>query len=42
MKNYLIVGASSGIGRSLVNLLKSDGNHVYGTYFTNNEFKYDV
>ena len=42
MKNYLIVGASSGIGRSLVNLLKPDGNHVYGTYFTNNEFKNDV
>jgi len=32
MKNYLIVGASSGIGKSLFEKLGSSGNQVYGTY----------
>lgn len=33
MKNYLVVGASSGIGRELANLLATNGYQVYGTYF---------
>lgn len=32
MKNYLIVGASSGIGQSLANLLAESGHQVYATY----------
>ena len=32
MKNYLIIGASSGIGKSLAEHLASDGNRVFGTY----------
>lgn len=32
MKNYLIVGASSGIGRELASVLKLNGHKVYGTY----------
>ncbi|MEZ5009918.1 MAG: SDR family oxidoreductase [Chitinophagales bacterium] len=32
MKNYLIVGASSGIGKSLAESLAKEGNKVYGTY----------
>ncbi|GAB2784594.1 SDR family oxidoreductase [Rhabdobacter roseus] len=32
MKNYLIVGGSSGIGRELVQLLASAGHQVYATY----------
>jgi NAD(P)-dependent dehydrogenase (short-subunit alcohol dehydrogenase family) len=32
MKNFLIVGGSSGIGESLVNVLKLKGVHVYATY----------
>ncbi len=34
MKNYLIVGASSGIGRQLALTLASRGSRVYGTYLT--------
>jgi NAD(P)-dependent dehydrogenase (short-subunit alcohol dehydrogenase family) len=34
MRKYLIVGASSGIGKSLAIKLKEDGNLVYGTYNT--------
>ncbi|MCB0703864.1 MAG: SDR family oxidoreductase [Saprospiraceae bacterium] len=33
MKNYLIVGASSGIGKSLALQLATEGNQVVGTYF---------
>lgn len=33
MKNYLIIGASSGIGQALANLLKGRAN-IYGTYNT--------
>ena len=32
MKNYLIIGASSGIGAALANILNSEGNNVIGTY----------
>jgi NAD(P)-dependent dehydrogenase (short-subunit alcohol dehydrogenase family) len=32
MKNYLIIGASSGIGKSLAELLNQDGHRVFGTY----------
>lgn len=35
MANYLIVGASSGIGKQLSQQLAQSGNHVYGTYFKN-------
>ena len=34
MANYLIVGASSGIGRQLADQLASQGHQVYGTYNT--------
>lgn len=34
MKNYLIIGASSGIGLELSRLLVESGNQVYGTYKT--------
>lgn len=32
MKNYLVIGASSGIGKELTALLLRDGHRVYGTY----------
>lgn len=32
MKNYLIIGASSGIGKSLANKLADLGNQVFATY----------
>lgn len=32
MKNYLVAGASSGIGKELVSLLNRDKHKVYGTY----------
>jgi NAD(P)-dependent dehydrogenase (short-subunit alcohol dehydrogenase family) len=35
MKNYLIIGASSGIGKYLSELLNKNGHRVYGTYYTN-------
>lgn len=35
MKSYLIIGASSGIGRSLSQMLIAEGNDVYGTYHSN-------
>lgn len=34
MKNYLIIGGSSGIGRALVEQLVSEGHQVYATYHT--------
>lgn len=33
MSNYIIIGASSGIGLEVAKLLSSNGNRVYGTYF---------
>ena len=35
MKNYLIIGGSSGIGKSLVTQLQSKGFNVYATYNKN-------
>ena len=35
MKNYLIIGSSSGIGESVAELLSQSGHQVYGTYFKN-------
>lgn len=35
MKNYLIIGASSGIGRQLAKKLVEGGHRVYGTYKNN-------
>ena len=35
MKNYLVIGGSSGIGLSIVNQLVNTGNNVYSTYFSN-------
>ena len=32
MKNYLIIGASSGIGKALADQLVAEGNKVFGTY----------
>jgi NAD(P)-dependent dehydrogenase (short-subunit alcohol dehydrogenase family) len=34
MKNYLVIGASSGIGLNLANLLEQAGNAVFGTYYS--------
>jgi NAD(P)-dependent dehydrogenase (short-subunit alcohol dehydrogenase family) len=34
MKNYVIIGASSGIGEKLASMLAESGNHVFGTYNT--------
>jgi len=33
MKNYLIIGGSSGIGKALVSQLSQEGHKVYATYF---------
>ncbi len=38
MKNFLIVGGSSGIGKAIATQLSQEGNRVYATYFTNTEF----
>ncbi|MGC8865528.1 MAG: SDR family NAD(P)-dependent oxidoreductase [Bacteroidales bacterium] len=35
MKNYLVVGASSGIGNQITRLLSEMGHHVWGTYYKN-------
>ena len=39
MKNYLIIGGSSGIGLSIVNQLIDKGHQVYSTYNSNSEDK---
>lgn len=38
MKNYLIIGGSSGIGKAIRQQLISSGNNVYATYFQNDTF----
>jgi NAD(P)-dependent dehydrogenase (short-subunit alcohol dehydrogenase family) len=38
MKNYLIIGGSSGIGKTTREKLISTGNKVYATYFQNDTF----
>lgn len=35
MKNFFIIGGSSGIGRALSKQLTTAGNQVYGTYYKN-------
>ncbi len=35
MKNYLVIGASSGIGKALSEMLSQDDNQVFGTYHSN-------
>jgi NAD(P)-dependent dehydrogenase (short-subunit alcohol dehydrogenase family) len=35
MKNYLVIGGSSGIGKALVNLLAEDHHKVFATYYLN-------
>jgi NAD(P)-dependent dehydrogenase (short-subunit alcohol dehydrogenase family) len=35
MKNYVVIGASSGIGKELTQILIEAGHKVYGTYCTN-------
>lgn len=37
MKNYLIIGGSSGIGKALTELLSSQGHKVYATYCNNEQ-----
>lgn len=37
MKNFLVVGASSGIGQTLASQLKDAGHQVFGTYFKHGE-----
>ena len=38
MKNYLIIGGSSGIGKAIRQQLISSGNNVYATYFQKDTF----
>lgn len=35
MKNFIIIGGSSGIGKSLVEILEADNNNVFATYNSN-------
>tara|TARA_Y100000766_G_scaffold61010_1_gene50261 strand:+ start:110 stop:805 length:696 start_codon:yes stop_codon:yes gene_type:complete len=35
MKNYLIIGGSSGVGNELVKILENQGNNIIATYNTN-------
>lgn len=37
MQNQVIIGASSGIGRALAQMLANEGHHVYGTFNKTNE-----
>jgi NAD(P)-dependent dehydrogenase (short-subunit alcohol dehydrogenase family) len=38
MKNYLIIGGSSGIGKAIREKIISEGNNVFATYFQNDTF----
>ena len=42
MKNYFIVGASSGIGRYIAESLSAAGHNVYGTYYSNDLIDHDT
>jgi NAD(P)-dependent dehydrogenase (short-subunit alcohol dehydrogenase family) len=35
MKNYIIIGGSSGIGKEIVDLLEEEGHNIYATYNNN-------
>ena len=35
MKNYIVIGGSSGIGKEVVDLLKNNDNNVFASYNTN-------
>lgn len=35
MRNYVVIGGSSGIGKELVTLLKEDGGNIFATYNKN-------
>jgi len=37
MKNYIVIGGSSGIGKELVQILAGEGDHVYATYHENEQ-----
>lgn len=39
MKNYLIIGGSSGIGKAIVQQLAAAGNRVFATYHTNDKLE---
>jgi NAD(P)-dependent dehydrogenase (short-subunit alcohol dehydrogenase family) len=39
MKNFLIIGASSGIGKTLAHLLNDAGHKVFGTYYNHSDLK---
>lgn len=39
MKQYLVIGGSSGIGKSIVNQLAEAGNRVFATFNTHTEFE---
>jgi NAD(P)-dependent dehydrogenase (short-subunit alcohol dehydrogenase family) len=38
MKNFLVIGGSSGIGKALTELLVSSGDNVFATYCNNDSF----
>ena len=35
MKNYAVIGASSGIGKAIKDLLLDEGHNVYATFLNN-------
>ncbi len=39
MKNYVVIGGSSGIGKALVHQLSTDSNNVYATYLNSSPEK---
>tara|TARA_Y100000589_G_scaffold136785_1_gene130838 strand:- start:317 stop:1012 length:696 start_codon:yes stop_codon:yes gene_type:complete len=41
MKNYLIIGGSSGVGNELVKILENQGNNIIATYNTNERISRD-